>query len=43
MVAYQWQDPWNEDGYDGLVPRIAGGKLAKLPMEKTERLRSILE
>ena len=43
MVAYQWQDRWNEDGYDGLVPRFAGGKPAKLSREKIERLRSILE
>ncbi len=42
MVAYQWQDRWNEDGYDGLVPRFAGGKPAKLSSEKIERLRSIL-
>ena len=43
MVAYQWQDRWNEDGYDGLVPRFAGGKPAKLSREKIERLRSTLE
>ena len=43
MVAYQWQDRWNEDGYDGLAPRFAGGKPAKLSREKIERLMSILE
>ena len=43
MVAYQWQDRWNEDGYEGLIPRFAGGKSSKLSMEKNERLRSILE
>ena len=21
MVAYQWQDRWNEGGYDGIVPQ----------------------
>ncbi len=42
MVAYQWQDRWNEDGYGGLAPRFAGGKPAKLSREKIERLRSIL-
>jgi putative transposase len=43
MVAYQWQDRWNEDGYAGLMPRFAGGKPAKLPSERMERLRSILQ
>ncbi len=43
MVAYQWQDRWNEDGYEGLVPRFAGGKPAKLSRERIEGLRSILE
>ncbi|MEM3830207.1 MAG: winged helix-turn-helix domain-containing protein [Conexivisphaerales archaeon] len=41
MVAYQWQDRWNENWYEGLVPRFAGGKPAKLSKEKIERLRSI--
>ncbi|AKA48357.1 transcriptional regulator [uncultured archaeon] len=43
MVGYQWQDRWNEDGYDGLAPRFAGGKPAKLSGEKKERLRTILQ
>ena len=43
MVAYQWQDRWNDNGYEGLVPRFAGGKPAKLSKERIERLRSILE
>lgn len=43
MVAYQWQDRWNNDGYDGLVPIFAGGKPSRLSLVKMERLRSILE
>jgi putative transposase len=43
MVAYQWQDRWNEDGYAGLMPRFAGGKPAKISPERMERLRSILQ
>jgi putative transposase len=43
MVAYQWQDRWNEDGYAGLIPRFAGGKPAKISPERMERLRSILQ
>ena len=43
MVAYQWQDRWNEDGYAGLIPRFAGGKPAKLSPVKMERLMSVLK
>lgn len=43
MVAYQWQDSWNDDGYEGIVPRFAGGKPAKVSMDRIERLRSILD
>ena len=43
MVAYQWQDRWNEDGYAGLIPRFAGGKPPRLSSMKMERLRTILE
>ena len=43
MVAYQWQDRWNQGGYDGLIPRFAGGKPAKLSPEKTNLLRKLLE
>lgn len=43
IMAYQWQDRWNRDGYAGLIPRFAGGKPSRLSPVKMERLRSILE
>ena len=43
MVAYQWQDRWNDGGYDGLIPRFAGGKPTKLSKEKMDLLRNTLE
>lgn len=42
--AYIWQERWNESGYDGIIPRFAGGKPSKLSEEQKldlkERLRS---
>ena len=29
-VGYQWLERWNESGFDGLIPRFAGGKPPKL-------------
>lgn len=41
-VAYQWQERWNKDGYDGLIPRFAGGSPSKLLDEQKEELEEIL-
>ena len=41
-VAYQWQERWNKDGYDGLIPRFAGGCPSKLSDEQKEELEEIL-
>ena len=41
-VAYQWQERWNKDGYDGLIPRFAGGCPSKLLDEQKEELEEIL-
>ncbi len=41
-VAYQWQERWNKDGYDGLIPRFAGGCPSKLSDEQKEELKDIL-
>jgi putative transposase len=43
MVAYQWQDRWNRNGYISLKPRFAGGKPSKFSPVKIERLISILD
>ena len=42
-VAYIWQDRWNQDGYDGLKPKFAGGKPSKLSDIQKEQLREILK
>lgn len=41
-VAYQWQDRWNKEGYDGLIPRFSGGCPSKLSDEQKETLKDIL-
>jgi len=40
--AYIWQERWNESGYDGLVPRFAGGKPSKMTKEQRTELKEML-
>ena len=42
-VAYIWQDRWNQEGYDGLKPKFAGGKPSKLSDTQKEQLKEILK
>ena len=42
-VGYQWLERWNESGFDGLVPRFAGGKPSKLSVDQKKELRTLLE
>lgn len=42
-VGYQWLKRWNESGYEGLVPRFAGGKPSKLTEEQKKELKMLLE
>jgi putative transposase len=42
MVGYLWQQRWNEQGYEGLIPRFAGGRPSKLNSEQKERLLELL-
>lgn len=42
MVGYQWQERWNQDGVDGLVPRFAGGRPSKLNDEQKTVLKEYL-
>ena len=42
-VGYAWQKRWNECGYDGLIPRYAGGRPSKLSDQQKEKLRSLLK
>ena len=43
MMGYQWQKRWNEDGYEGLVPRFGGGKPPKLSEEDMNKLSDTLK
>ncbi len=38
MFGYQWQQRWNREGVEGLVPRFAGGRPSKL----SERQKKVL-
>ncbi len=42
-IAYEWLRRWNESGYEGLIPRFAGGKPGKLSKDQKEELKSLLE
>lgn len=41
-VAYQWQERWNQEGYEGLKPRFAGGCPSKLTDDQKEKLKAML-
>lgn len=41
-VGYIWQDRWNEGGYQGLIPRYAGGRPSKLTDQQKVELEQIL-
>ena len=41
-VAYQWQERWNQEGYEGLKPRFAGGCPSKLTDDQKEKLKVML-
>jgi putative transposase len=40
--GYIWQRRWNEQGYEGLIPRYAGGRPMKLSSEEFDRLKDLL-
>ena len=42
-IAYVWLSRWNESGYEGLVPRFAGGKPSKLTGDQKKELKAFLE
>jgi putative transposase len=42
-VGYEWQDRWNKSGYDGLIPRYAGGRPSKLSDQQKETLISLIK
>ena len=38
-----WQDRWNEEGYDGLKPKFAGGSPSKLTDTQKNQLSDMLK
>ena len=42
-VGYIWQERWNAEGYDGLIPKYAGGRPSKLTEDQKEELKKILD
>jgi putative transposase len=42
-VGYAWQKRWNEEGYNGLIPRYAGGRPSKLSAQQKEKLYLLLK
>lgn len=42
-IAYVWLSRWNESGYEGLIPRFAGGKPPKLSGDQKKELKVLLE
>jgi len=41
-VGYIWQSRWNEESYEGLIPRYAGGRPSKLDQNQKEKLGQLL-
>ncbi len=42
-VGYIWQDRWNMEGYQGLIPRYAGGRPSKLTDQQKVQLKQMLK
>ena len=40
--GYIWQRRWNEQGYEGLIPRYAGGRPMKLSSDEFDKLKELL-
>jgi putative transposase len=43
QAGYIWLERWNEDGYEGLKPRFAGGRPSKLTDQEKSQLKEILK
>ena len=41
-IGYIWQNRWNEKGYDGIIPRYAGGRPSKISDQQKSELEKIL-
>jgi len=42
-IGYIWQGRWNEKGYEGIIPRYAGGRPSKLTQQQKNELRQLLK
>jgi putative transposase len=42
-IGYIWQERWNEKGYNGIIPRYAGGRPSKLSQEQKNDLEQLLK
>jgi putative transposase len=43
QAGYIWLERWNEDGYEGLKPRFAGGRPSKLTDQEKSELKELLK
>jgi len=41
-IGYIWQNRWNEKGYEGIIPRYAGGRPSKISEQQKKELEQIL-
>jgi putative transposase len=37
-IGYIWQNRWNDKGYEGVIPRYAGGRPSKLSQQQKNEL-----
>lgn len=42
-IGYIWQERWNDKGYDGIIPRYAGGRPSKLSQQQKNDLEQLLK
>jgi len=43
VTGYNWVERWNEDGYEGIIPRFAGGRPSKLTDEEKNQFKELLK
>lgn len=41
-VGYIWQERWNEEGYEGLIPKYGGGRPAQVTGNEKKELKELL-
>jgi len=41
-IGYIWQERWNKDGYQGLIPQYSGGRPSKLTDQQKAELERLL-